>query len=182
MKKLVFATLMCVAAMSARAQVLTSETVNHIYSEAVFNTTNGDYCFNADKKGNDITTLYVYQKVSGPKGNVTLIPHLKHEYDYASDGKLNNRVTYRWNDRQEDWECISRYEYTLTDEIYYTEYSRYNHRTKSFDQPTDMMVYTLYPDDSINHVASYHRNSPSAPFQLISEISVYEQPWLFAIK
>ena len=144
MKKLVFATLMCVAAMSARAQVLTSETVNHIYSEAVFNTTNGDYCFNADKNGNDITTLYVYQKVSGPKGNVTLIPHLKHEYDYASDGKLNNRVTYRWNDRQEDWECISRYEYTLTDEIYYTEYS--------------------------------------APFQLISEISVNEQPWLLAIK
>ena len=84
MKKLVFATLMCVAAMSARAQVLTSETVNHIYSETVFNTTNGDYCFNADKNGNDITTLYVYQKVSGPKGNVTLIPHLKHEYDYAA--------------------------------------------------------------------------------------------------
>ena len=35
MKKLFFAILMCVAAMSAKAQVLTSETVNHIYSEAV---------------------------------------------------------------------------------------------------------------------------------------------------
>ena len=34
MKKLVFATLMCVAAMSTKAQVLTSETVNNVYETA----------------------------------------------------------------------------------------------------------------------------------------------------
>ena len=51
MKKLVFATLMCVAAMSAKAQVLTSETVNHIYSEAVSDQTNSDFCFNAERNG-----------------------------------------------------------------------------------------------------------------------------------
>ena len=182
MKKLVFATLMCVAAMSAKAQVLTSETVNHVYSEAVSDKTNNDFCFNAERKGNDITTMYVYQKARDNKGNVTLTPHLKYAYDYATDGTLNSRVTYRWNDRQDDWECNYRYDYILIDEIYYAEYSRYNHKTNGFDQPTDMMVYTMYPDDSISHVVSYHRDRPSAPFQLISEIAVSDQPWLFAKK
>ena len=180
MKQLVFATLMCMAAMSAKAQVLTSETVNHIYSEAVSNKTNSEFCFDADRNGNDITAMYVYQKAHDRKGNVMLTPHLKYAYDYASDGKLNSRVTYRWNECQNDWECSSRYDYTLTDEVYYAEYSRYNHQTNSFEQPTDMMVYTLYSDDSINHVASYHRDRPSVPFQLISETAVNEQPWLFA--
>ncbi len=53
---------MCVAAMSAKAQVLTSETVNHIYSEAVSDQTNSDFCFNAERNGNDITAMYVYEK------------------------------------------------------------------------------------------------------------------------
>ena len=46
MKKLVFATMMCVAAMSANAQVLTSETVNNSYENAVAQA-DGDYAFNA---------------------------------------------------------------------------------------------------------------------------------------
>ena len=68
---------MCVAAMSAKAQVITSETVNHIYSEAVSDKANSDFCFNAERTGNDITTMYVYQKTQDRKGNVTLTPHLK---------------------------------------------------------------------------------------------------------
>ena len=180
MKKLFFAALMCVAAMSAKAQVITSETVNHIYSEAVSDQTNSDFCFNAERNGNDITAMYVYEKTFDRKGNMTLTPHLKHVYDYAADGTLNSRVTYRWNDAQEEWECTSRYEYILTDEIYYAKYSRYNHQTNSFDEPTEKMVYTMFPDYSINHVISYHRDSPSVPFQLTSETSVSEQPWLFA--
>lgn len=173
---------MCVAATSAKAQVLTSETVNHIYSEAVSKKANSDFCFDAEKTGNDITAMYVYQKTRDRKDNVTLTPHLKYAYDYAADGTLNSRVTYRWNDGQDEWECTSRYDYILTDEVYYAEYSRYNRQTNSFDQPIDKMVYTMHPDDSINHVASYHRTSPLAPFQLISETAVNEQPWLFAKK
>ena len=81
MKKFVFATLMCVAAMSAKAQVLTSETVNNVY-EAVSNKADGDYCYNAERKGKDITTMFVYQKATNSKGDITLKPHLKYEYDY----------------------------------------------------------------------------------------------------
>ena len=60
MKKFVFATLMCVAAMSAKAQVLTSETVNNVY-EAVSNKADGDYCYNAERKGKARRSFYHYK-------------------------------------------------------------------------------------------------------------------------
>ena len=123
MKKFVFATLMCVAAMSAKAQVLTSETVNNVY-EAVAKTADGAYHNNAERKGNDITTMFVYQKATNSKGDITLTPHLKYEYDYALDGTLKNRVAYRWNDSHSGWECTARYDYTLTDNNYLAECSR----------------------------------------------------------
>ena len=58
--------MMCVAAMSAKAQVLTSKTINNVY-EAVTNQTNSDYAFNAEWTGKDITTMYVYKKDSSHK-------------------------------------------------------------------------------------------------------------------
>ena len=59
--------MMCVAAMSAKAQVLTSKTINNVY-EAVNNQTNSDYAFNAEWTGKDITTMYVYKKDSSHNG------------------------------------------------------------------------------------------------------------------
>ena len=57
MKKLVFATLMCVAAMSAKAQVITSKTVNNVYEE-VINQKDGSFVYNAEQDGNgNITVL-----------------------------------------------------------------------------------------------------------------------------
>ena len=179
MKKLAFAILMCVAAMSAKAQVLTSKTVNNVY-ETVTNQTEGNFAFNAERTGNDITTMYVYQKATNSKGDITLTPHLKYEYDYALDGTLKNRVAYRWNDSHRDWECTARYDYTLTDNNYFAEFSRYNQKANRFDQPLDRMVYTL--KDSINHVICYHRDRPSASFQLISETAVKEPFVLLAKK
>lgn len=179
MKKFVFATLMCVAAMSAKAQVLTSETVNNVY-EAVSNKADGDYCYNAERKGKDITTMFVYQKATNSKGDITLKPHLKYEYDYALDGTLKNRVAYRWNECHRDWECTARYDYTLTDNNYFAEFSRYNQKANRFDLPLDRMVYTL--KDSINHVICYHRDRPSASFQLVSETAVKEPFVLLAKK
>ena len=87
MKKLVFATLMCVAAMRAKAQVLTSETVNNVYKEMT-NKSKSDYAYNAERTGNDITAMYVYKQVKGAKGDVTLKPHRKYEYKYAADGTV----------------------------------------------------------------------------------------------
>ena len=181
MKKLFFAAMMCVAAMSANAQVLTSETVKNVY-ENVSNQADGDFCFNAEQMGNDITTMFVYQKQSNRKGDVTLKPHLKYEYDYAANGTLNSRVTYRWNDMKRDYEYSARYDYTLDNDNYYAEYSRYNSLKGCFDQPVDKMVYTLSPIDNISHVVCYHRDRPSDSFQKISDTAVNDLVQLFAKK
>ena len=181
MKKLVFATLMCVAAMSAKAQVLTSETVNHVY-EAVTNKNNAEFVFNAELTGNDITTMYVYKKNSNRKGVVTLKPQLKYEYCYASDGMLTSRTTYRWADSQNAWTCSSRYDYTLDNGKYCAEYSIYNHSANCFDQPVEKMVYFLMPYDSANYVSYYHRNYPTSPYHLVSETFIPSQATLLAEK
>ena len=72
MKKLVFATLMCVAAMSAKAQVITSKTVNNVYEE-VINQTDSRFVFNAERDDNgNITALNVYSEETPRKGVVSL--------------------------------------------------------------------------------------------------------------
>ena len=83
MKHLVLAILMCIAALSAKAQVLTSETVKNGY-ETVVNMPESDYVFNADYTEDDITTMYVYQRNDEGK-DILLTPYRKHEYTYATD-------------------------------------------------------------------------------------------------
>ena len=181
MKKLVFATLMCLAAMSAKAQVLTSKTVSNVY-EQVSSQTESDYAFNAERTAGDITTMYVYQKTLNRKGEVSQHPHLKYAYEYAADGTLASRVTYRWSNSLRDWLCASRYDYTLEHDSYRAEYSRYNHQTDSFDQPVERMVYTLFNGDMVNCVSCYHRERPTSPFQLDCQVAVSGLPQLFAGK
>ena len=177
MKKLAFAILMCVAAMSAKAQVLTSKTVNNVY-ETVSNQTEGNFVYNAERNGNDITTMYVYQK-AGSKSNVSLTPHMKYEYQYTTDGTLASRVSYRWID--DEWKCMGRHDYNLVFGKYIAEYSRYNNTLGTFDQPIDKMVYSLMPDDSVNFVSNYHRDLPTSDFRLVSEAAIVGLPQLFAL-
>ena len=94
MKKVFISILMCVAAMSVKAQVLTSETVNNVY-EDVTNKTDGDFAYKAEWAGKEITTMYIYKK-NNRKGNMTLTPHAKYEYSYTADGIMSSKVIYRW--------------------------------------------------------------------------------------
>ena len=144
MKKLVFATLMCVAAMSANAQVLTSETVNSVYDQ-VSTQANSDFVYNAEWTGKDITTMYVYQKAQSKKGDITLKPHLKYEYSYGTEGLLTSRVTYRWNSRLHDWTITARRDYTLelTDSVNYISFYHRNHPTDSFLLVSETVVQGL---------------------------------------
>ena len=170
---------MCVAAMSAKAQVLTSETVNNVYEE-VSNKDKSDFVFNAERTGNDITTMYVYKK-DYYKDMVTLKPQKKYEYTYASDGTLTSKTTYCYTDNQ-TWECDSRYDYILSGNKYYTEYSRFNKKSNSFDQPTEKMIYSLMPDKNISNVSCYHRDRNSDAYQMVNNVVVNSQSMLIAKK
>ena len=62
MKKIVFATLMCIATMSAKAQILTTETVKHVYEE-VSNQSNSDFVYNVDRQDNNISADTAHTKI-----------------------------------------------------------------------------------------------------------------------
>ena len=91
-------------------------------------------------------------------------------------------MTYRWNSRLHDWTITARRDYTLANGRYIADYSRYNHKTVSFEQPMDRMVYTLELTDSVNYISFYHRNHPTDSFLLVSETVVQGLPLFLAKK
>ena len=170
MKKLVFATLMCVAAMSAKAQVITSKTVNNVYEE-VINQKDGSFVYNAEQDGNgNITVLNVYSEETLRKGGVSLNPVCRYQYAYNADGTLNSCKKYVW--RHSDWQCAGQYDYTLTGDSYQVEYSRWNADKASFDQPFGKMTYQLLPDETVTSIASYYRHHDNTPMELEWQVSV----------
>ena len=181
MKKIIIAIIIAIAsAMSSNAQVLTSETIKNVY-ETVSHQQKSDFVFNAEWTANDITTVYIYKKVTDRNGILMLKPHLKYEYAYAADGTLTSRVAYRQSDSQ-DWMCTGRHDYTLDNGLYFAEYSRYNRSTNSFDEPVEKMVYMLAPNDGVDYVGCYHRELPTAPYQIVSETAIAHQSLLLAEK
>ena len=181
MKKFVFSTMMCIAAMSAKAQVINSEAVQNAYESAVTQP-KSDFAYNADYTDKNLTTMYVYKKNEVRDDLLTLTPYKKYEYNYATDGTLVSKLTYQWDSANNLWACASRHDYALDNDKYSVAFSRYNAKTNSFDEPIDKMVYSLYPYADVNTVTSYHRDNSKLPFQLISEIQVAESPVLFAEK
>ena len=181
MKQLLIAILMCITAIAGKAQVLTSETVKNGY-ETVVNMPESDFAFNADYTGDDIATMYVYEKIVDRKDMVLLTPHRKYEYTYSADGMLTSKVTFQWDDMNYRWTIASRHDYILNNDTYSIEYSHYNKNANSFEQPVDKMVYTLQPYSDIHNISHYRRQDSSTPYQLISEIQVTETPLLFAEK
>ena len=107
---------------------------------------------------------------------------MKYDYTYAADGTLTSKVIYVWTNKLNNWTRAARYDYILDLDTYTVEYSRYNHRTDSFDQPVDKIVYSLISFDNVNNVTSYHREGSSSQFQLVSEMQVIDLPVLFAKK
>ena len=181
MKKFVFATLMCIAAMSAKAQVITSEAIQKAFESATTQP-KSDFAYNADYTDKNLTTMYVYKKNEVREDLLTLTPYKKYEYNYAIDGTLASKVTYQWDSNNNLWACASRHDYIQDNDKYSVAFSRYNAKTNSFDAPIDKMVYSPQPYADVTTVTSYHRDNSTLPFQLISEIQITESPVLFAEK
>jgi hypothetical protein len=182
MKKLFFAIMMCIASVTANAQVLTAETVNDVYEKSV-RETKGDFAYNAEWTENKITTMYIYKKRYSDNGELILRPHLKYDYSYAADGTLTSRVASRWTGCQDNWDCIARYDYNLSDDKYTIEYSRYNPVSGKFEQPFEMMVNILTPTNDINYISYYQRNIPTDTFDLDNELYVnIDTPVLYVKK
>lgn len=173
MKKLVFAMMMCLTATMAQAQVLNKQTVSKAYDDAVMQN-ECEFAYNAEYDGDAITTLFVYKKVLGRRGAVTLTPTHQYQYAYDTDGRLLSRTTLRWHKGQ--WLTTGRLDYTADLATYSVEYSRWNPRSQQFDRPAEKMTYTLIGDCVVDHVYCYQRLKGHDDYQLLWQTSVIGLP------
>ena len=177
MKTLALSAMMCLVAMTSTAQVITSDIVNNAYL-SVATSNEGQYAYNVVCDDNDyITTMYVYKKNVRMNGDIDLKPSCQYQYEYASDGMLLSRTTYVWHNNE--WKCTGRLSYTLTDDLYSVEYSRWNQNNNAFDDASEMMTYSLLPDYSASNISCFLRNRGGDAYQLAWEITLIGQPIYF---
>lgn len=173
MKTLALSAMMCLVAMTSTAQVINSEIVNNAY-QSVATASDSKFAYNVECDDNDyITTMNVFNKTVLQNGDIELKPSCRYEYDYAADGMLLSRTKYVW--QKEGWQCVGQLQFTLTDDLYTVEYSRWNQNTTSFDTASEMMTYTLMPDNTAYNVSCYHRNHNAKSYQLAWQVSVTGQ-------
>ncbi len=176
MKKLALSAMMCLVAMTTTAQVITSEIVNNAYL-SVATASDSKFAYNVECDDNNcITTMNVFSKTVRQNGDVDLKPSCRYEYDYAADGMLLSRTKYVW--QKEGWQCVGQLQFSLTDDLYTVEYSRWNQNTASFDSASEMMTYTLMPDNTAFNVSYYHRNHNAKSYRLAWQVSVTGQSTL----
>ena len=174
MKTLALSAMMCFAAMTSTAQVINSEIVNNAYLSAA-SASDSKFAYNVEYDDNDyITTMNVFNKTVLQNGDIELKPSCRYEYDYAADGMLLSRTKYVW--QNEGWQCVGQLQFSLTDDLYTVEYSRWNQKTASFDAANEMMTYTLLPDSSTSNVCFYQRSLNGDSYKLSWQVSVTGQP------
>ena len=174
MKKLVLATLMCLASLSLQAQVITSATVARTYDQLTL-LSESDFAYSADYSGDTLTTMYVYTRHQDRRGVTTLKPYRMHRYVYDADGMLLSRTIHAW--QHNAWQPVGQLSYSRHACSYQVAYSRWNARSARFDAPIDMMTYTLLSDAVVNDICCYHRNRPADAFTLAFRVFVDQLPF-----
>ena len=155
MKKFMICSMMCLMALTSNAQVMTSATVDKIF-DTVSQASDAEFVYNADRDADGkIATMVVYQEQPQRKGNFTLKPIYRYQYNYAADGMLTSRTKYVW--RKNQWQCAGRHSYSLDAGFYTATYSRWNKKKADFDEPVGKITHTLMPDESIEAHVYLHR-------------------------
>lgn len=175
MKQLVLISVMCLSTLFAKAQVMTSETVNNIYA-SISGDEKAKFAYNGEYDDNGkMMTMTVYQKEYYRNGQEGLKPVCRYQYEYDKDNLLKNRIKYVW--KKDQWQCIGRHEYTLSTGYYIASYSRWNKKTSDFDAPVEKLVYTLLPDNSICQINYYHCKRHHDELLLAWQMPVINSPY-----
>lgn len=164
MKKIMICSMMCLMTMFAKAQVLTSATIQKVFESVTMEEDNG-FSYNAERDNEGrITAMEVYRKKANREGDVVLTPALRYLYTYTGDGLLSSRTKYVWHGNS--WRCFSRHDYSLKDHLYSVDYSRWNKKKGDFSQLIGRMTYTLQPDQTVETVACYYRHNRKGSLEL----------------
>jgi len=170
MKQLVVFSVMCLSTLFAKAQVMTSETVNNVYA-ALSTADKSEFAYNGecDDSGR-MTAMTIYKKDVYSDKREYLVPAIQHRYEYTADGLLKSRISYVWH--QDVWQCACRRDFNLNGSNYAITYSRWNKKHADFDPIAEQFVYILLPDNSIHQVSFYQREHNGDSLQLAWQVPV----------
>jgi len=170
MKQLVLFLVMCLSSIFAKAQVMTSESINQVYA-SISTDDKSQFAYNGEYDDNGrMTTMTVYKKKIRLNGEEDLYPVCQYQFEYNSDGLLKNRTKYLW--RKDEWRCASRYEYMLSSQLYTITYRPWNKKNAGFDAVAERTEYTLLPDSTICYINYYQRKRNQENLQLVQHLPI----------
>lgn len=82
----------------------------------------------------------------------TITPKLKYKYQYDDNGRMIERMAYKWNREVECWEPSYQLIINSNDNIAIMDYAEWSAETGSF---TENQKQSIYYSDSVNHLVTY---------------------------
>lgn len=82
----------------------------------------------------------------------TITPKLKYKYQYDDNGRMIERMAYKWNREVECWEPSYQLIINSNDNIAIIDYAEWSAETGSF---TENQKQSIYYSDSVNHLVTY---------------------------
>lgn len=82
----------------------------------------------------------------------TITPKLKYKYQYDDNGRMIERMAYKWNREVECWEPSYQLIINSNDNIAIIDYAEWSAETGLF---TENQKQSIYYSDSVNHLVTY---------------------------
>ena len=82
----------------------------------------------------------------------TITPKLKYKYQYDDNGRMIERMAYKWNREVECWEPSYQLIINSNDNIAIMDYAEWSAETGSF---TENQKQSIYYSDSVSHLVTY---------------------------
>ncbi|NDV57691.1 DUF3836 domain-containing protein [Bacteroides sp. 519] len=123
-----------------------------------------NYVYNVKNTNEAVTEQTVYKVDESGK---YLTNHIKYDYSYDNENRLNTKTTLRWNDVNQKWENSSQLIYTYNESNCIVEYARWNKNTNSFSEVTEKVVYACNKLQEVTGYQSFKINEKTNEWHLV---------------
>lgn len=128
--------------------IITVFTILNMYLN-LSQSTDNKYYYNADMENGAVTTLYVFEKVTG-----YLTPKTCYHFDYDDKGRLTEKICCRWNAEAKSYLPKSCLMFDYSDNGYVLTHSTWNDKDNIWNKANEKMLYNLGSNqmDSVTHI------------------------------
>ena len=143
--------------------IITIATVLNLYLGSI-ESTNVNYCYNADIENGTVKTMYVYDT-----SNDVIANKLCYAFDYDAEGRLTEKTAYRWSAQKNDYVPAYRLMFSYNSLGYEVSHSKWNKTTDTWNDVMEKSVYSFEMDNlvSVNHM---RRKNATQEFRTVDNV------------